>query len=134
MAFQRTWAYGIWQLLVEDDDRTCYAYLLCAGVVVSDTWISNRVRAATPEWTLPNARALMPFTNPVPFVDCVDYGIRELDREALNVDFGGANDAITVHIRAANEIVAVVCASTKPGWSALAMSDGPCARALSSRA
>lgn len=49
MGFVRRFAHGGWTVVVEDDDRVAYAYLLHEGRIVGDVWLYNRsVRCEAP--------------------------------------------------------------------------------------
>jgi hypothetical protein len=52
-------------VVIEEDEKTCYAYLLEGEEIVGNVWLYNRREASvTPEWELPNAKQYIPFSNP----------------------------------------------------------------------
>ncbi|WP_312524538.1 hypothetical protein [Sphingobacterium multivorum] len=53
-------------VLIEDDDKVCYAYLLNEERIVGDIWLYNSVPTPSePEW---HKRDNLPFLNPAAFV------------------------------------------------------------------
>ncbi|KKO89048.1 hypothetical protein AAW12_23070 [Sphingobacterium sp. Ag1] len=53
-------------VLIEDDDKVCYAYLLIESKIVGDIWLYNSVPTPSdPEW---HKKENLPFLNPVEFV------------------------------------------------------------------
>src|SRR5262245_34643201 len=120
-----------YSVVFEDDGKVAYAYLRDGTRIVSDVWIYNRGPAPeTPEWTLPDARSRLPFTNPVGFV-------REEPRPSVknpsDISARWVYDAETL---AAAEVLirgtrfALLKPGSKPGWSRLASRDGPNAKVL----
>jgi hypothetical protein len=62
MGFVRQFQRGDWQVIVEDDDRVAYAYLVRDGRIVTDVWLYNRMPAPQrPPWHEPGP--VMPFLN-----------------------------------------------------------------------
>lgn len=116
-------------LLIEDDGRVAYAYLLGKEKkIVADIWLYNRcVAPEAPEWSDPGN---LPFANPA---DYVDAGY-ELPLPSSGGDFfvewqdrGAARYA---RILLGGQLFAELVAGAKPGWSRLAKKNGPLAKPL----
>lgn len=131
MAFTVQFQQDRWEIIVEDDDRTAYAYLVEDGQIVSDVWLANRVVAGPPEWRLPNARDLMPFLNPDEFVLPGRLQRRASDPDLLRVDWRLMDAVPRAVLTDRDEILAVLAPGARPGWSVDARRDGPLARLLS---
>ncbi len=68
MSFLRRFEHGDWAVVVEDDDRVVYAYLLRHNQIVGDVWLYNRVHAPhRSPWG--QTDPMMPFLNPVEYVN-----------------------------------------------------------------
>jgi hypothetical protein len=120
-----------WSIVVEDDDRTCYAYLLRSGEVVGDVWLCNRVPPADPEWQRPDGKDQMPFLNPLPYVDGDAAGVYALDPDELTVDWTVADDDRAVAaLLERDRPFAVLSSADKPGRCRLAVRPGPLALPL----
>jgi hypothetical protein len=116
-------------VVVEDDGRVAYAYLLDAdGHIVGDVWLYNRCAAPSePEWS---DRERAPFVNPAAYV--IDSGEfsppPKLDDVAVEWAREGSAYKATVLIR--RQVAALLMDGAKPGWSSLAALDGPLAKAM----
>jgi hypothetical protein len=128
MAFAVEFGCGSWRVVVEDDDRACYAYLATAESLVSDVWLCNRVAPDVAEWTKPDARDLMPFLNPAPFVDLDGLGIRSIDPNELSVRWDACEPELAIAtILEGTTRYAVLDSREKPGRCVLAVASGPLA-------
>ena len=120
-----------YSVLFEDDGKVAYAYLRDGTRIVSDVWIYNRGDAPqTPEWTLPDARSHLPFTNPAGYVR--DEAPPQV-REASDISCRWAHDAeglASVEVLIHGTVYARLKPGSKPGWSRLASRDGPNAKVL----
>lgn len=120
-------------MIVEDDDRVIYGYLLCDDEIVADTWVCNRIEPADPEWKRSDAQDLMPFVNPAPFVDpSTAMGVASLDVSSLRASWAKDQDGM-VDLLADGRRIARLERSSRVGWSALCVKDGPVARRLDAR-
>ncbi len=115
-------------LLVDDDGRTCYAYLLDEnGEIVGDCWLYNHGSApVNNEWYDPKN---MPFANTDTFVNSELMMEHEPIKSSKEVRVEWGQNGVDVFIR--NQLFAHLRAGAKPGWSLLAAKDGPLARRLS---
>lgn len=116
-------------LVVEDDGRVAYAYLLNAeGQIRGDVWLYNRCPTPTePEWF---DREKAPFANPVPFASPdVDFSMPSSVRD-LSVQWEGDRGACVAKLFIHGRLTAVLMEGVKPGWSVMAEKDGPLAKVL----
>lgn len=127
MGFTKSFKQGEWTVVVEDDDRVAYAYLLHNGRIAADVWLYNRVPSPQqPPWRQP--RGEMPFLNSAHHVNDND-AVRSPAPDAVSVSWTDPTDPepqITVSLD--NQPIAWLAPGTKPGWSALAKRDGPLAK------
>jgi hypothetical protein len=60
MGFVRQFQRGDWEVIVEDDDRVAYAYLVREGRILADVWLYNRMpapwRLSTTDWPVGQLR------------------------------------------------------------------------------
>jgi len=119
---------GRWAVVVEDDDRVGYAYLLNADDQISgDVWLYNRCAAPQqPEWP---DRDKAPFANPASFVG---EGLPlPSSADDMSVEWDAQASICTARIFIQRKLAGVVMDGAKPGWAALARKDGPLAKVLS---
>lgn len=118
---------GTHSVVLEDDGRVAYGYLLEAGVIVSDVWLYNRgVAPDTPEWT--SADAEMPFANSRQYAAQEPFThVRDISE--CWVEWGcydGEHIAALVRIR--DRVHALLAEGEKPGYCRLAHRSGPLAK------
>ena len=111
-------------VVVEEDERVCYAYFLDGGRITGDVWLNNvNETPATPEWTDPE-RA--PFRNPAAYVH--DGAARPpADQAAIEVRWRPDGAA---EIRLDGRVLGAVASGERPGRAALAARSGPAAGVL----
>lgn len=116
-------------LVIDDDGRVAYAYLIGAGgEICSDVWLYNRCDApAAPEWTSPEK---MPFANPINFVKNEFALLLPTNPDQFSVEWviRGGKSFARIFLR--GELVAELTDGARPGWSSLAKKNGPLARIL----
>jgi hypothetical protein len=116
-----------WSVVVEDDGRVAYAYLLRDGKITTDVWLYNR--APAPEGFDPAERGTPP-RNPAEY--CVVPPPEPIhDEREVEVAWDapkGQVESVTILIRGAP--AARLAPKVLPGWSAGAARDGPAARVL----
>ena len=119
-------ADGEYAAVFEDDGRVAYAYLCKGRDIVGDVWLYNHGTAPVePEWEDPSR---MPFANPREFTN---HGLFEPVKDASEVGFEwseGDPPALLIFIR--GDLFAKLIPGSKPGWSKLAIKDGPLALVL----
>ncbi|MEQ1572432.1 MAG: hypothetical protein ABMA25_26900 [Ilumatobacteraceae bacterium] len=114
---------GRWSIVVEDDDRVAYAYLLDGQRIVGDVWLYNVDLA--PEDTDWKRQARRPFLQPRPF--CLEVPFARLGEDS-DVRARWTGDAVVVEIDGV--VWARLASGSKPGWSRLAARAGPLAKPL----
>lgn len=111
-------------VVLDDDGRVAYAYLLENENVVGDVWLYNVVDSPeSPEWPDPSNA---PFLNPKDFCK-TNEKLSRLDDESA-VTCGWFEGGVDVSIE--GRWVARLVRGAKPGWSLLAAKRGPLALPL----
>ena len=109
----------------EDDGRVAYAYLLEGNGIVADVWLYNHGEPPDePEWEDPTR---MPFANPKGFANPNPF---KPVADALEVSFKWIAGKPIVNILIRGVPFAKLTPGSKPGWSKLALRDGPLALTL----
>ncbi|WP_341487097.1 hypothetical protein [Pararhizobium sp. A13] len=116
-------------VIIEDDGHKAYAYLMdAAKVIVSDVWLYNRGPAPkTTDWGDPSK---LPFSNPAEYVSDIIF---EPISSACEVSIHWkqrANPPIEAHLSVRGQLFAILRQGIAPGWSRLAVKDGPLAKVL----
>ena len=110
-------------VVIEDDNKVCYAYLLEGDQITSDVWIYNHIE--TPESVDWKNREDLPFANPKMFVK---NNIPPFDESTLiDVQWGRDGGNVYVKVYASNVLLAKLENDAFPGWSILVEKDGPLA-------
>ena len=110
-------------VVLEDDGRVAYAYLLDGGDIISDVWLYNVNEA--PDSVNWSDKSTMPFLNPKQFCD-VDH-FPKLSKQS-NVMCNWMQDGVIIKID--NLVMAVLERDHRPGWSRLARLSNPLAQPL----
>lgn len=116
---------------IDDNGRVAYAYLLDEnGTIVSDVWLYNSAETPQmPEW---QDKRLMPFANPIDYVD-VEWSAKTplIENEAdVQVTWEVEGGMLSAYVHLFGELFAVLQSGAKPGWSRLAAKSGPLAKVL----
>jgi hypothetical protein len=112
-------------VVLDDDGRVAYAYLLKDEEVVGDVWLYNVDEAPeTPPWKDPSQ---MPFLNPKSYCRLESVPRLQADSE---VHCRWYKQGVEVSIDGI--IVARLEEGAKPGWSRMAARPGPLAKPLES--
>jgi len=115
-----------YSLLIEDDGRVAYAYLLEYGDVIGDVWLYNQASApADSNWFDQQT----PYLNPAEYLT-KDAAIKHINNEnEIRCEWLASADdgSIEVGIYIRDKFIAQVSSGSKPGWSILVMKDGPLA-------
>ena len=110
-------------LIVEDDGRVAYAYLLKNERIVSDVWLYNVAPAPDiPPW---HNMQQTPFLNPVGY--CKPGTMPRLTKQSV-IQCKWRSDAVEVVVDGIPW--AHLESGAKPAWSLWAMREGPLARPL----
>ncbi|GAB3938266.1 hypothetical protein [Mucilaginibacter myungsuensis] len=115
-----------YSVLIEDDGRVAYAYLLEFGDVIGDVWLYNQDEAPTDSnWAMQSS----PYLNPREFLaDGSD--IKPIkDEKELRCEWtlSASDSSVEVGIYIRDKFVASIESGSKPGWSVLVVKDGPLA-------
>jgi hypothetical protein len=119
-------AGGSRAVVLEDDGRVAYAYLLEKNEIVGDVWLYNV--ADSPEAVDWSDRSAMPFANPKRY--CATERLPRLT-EASNVRCSWSDRGVDIAVEGID--FARVEHGSKPGWSRLAAVPGPLANPLRPR-
>jgi hypothetical protein len=117
-------------IVIEDDGRVAYAYMLDSEAgIVADIWLYNRWAAPEePEW---DHRPTTPILNPKEYVRTdLEFELPDSGAE-FTVDWqlqGPSDPKAIIYLR--NEKWAMLTPGSKPGCCCLASKDGPLARIL----
>jgi hypothetical protein len=116
-----------YSVLIEDDGRVAYAYLLEYGDVVGDVWLYNQEAAPDDSnW----ANQSSPYLNPAEYL-LSGAGIKPIKSESeIRCEWAESlNDGtIEVGIWLHDRFIAQIEMGSKPGWSVLVAKDGPLAQ------
>lgn len=115
-------------VVIEDDGRVAYGYLLHNGEIIGDVWLYNCIEPKSPpDW---NDFARMPFQNGRDFVNPLSQ-IRFQDQAAIAVQWVTDSEAGPhASILYQKELVAEIYPHSKPGRCRAAAKDGPLAKTL----
>lgn len=114
---------GTRALVLEDDGRVAYAYLLDEDKIVGDVWLYNV--EVTPEEVDWKDKSQMPFLNPRRF--CKEATVPRLAAQvSVRCDWFERGVAVKVE----GMLLARLEHGSKPGWSKLASRSGPLAKPL----
>lgn len=112
-------------MVLEDDHRVAYAYLLDGERIVADVWLYNV--SPSPESEEWSDRSRLPFLNPKPF--CLAG--ETLPRLSIDSEVTCLREGKYVDVKLGDEHVARFKSGVRPGWSKLAAKAGPLALPLS---
>jgi hypothetical protein len=115
-------------VIVEDDGKVAYAYLIEGQRIVSDVWLYNCGAAPTePEW---RDRSKAPFANASAYV--AKLAVKPIaDGTDVSVNWVRQEDNLDrAELYLRDELFAVLAPNVKPGWCRNALKDGPLAKVL----
>jgi len=112
-------------VLIEDDDKVCYAYLLNEERIVGDIWLYNSV--PTPRESEWHKRENLPFLNPAEFVKENLEAFDAISPVEVTWDLG---EETVANIFLASRLIAKLTVGSFPGWSSLVTKDGPLAQKM----
>ena len=114
-------------IVFDDDGKVAYAYLLENGKIIGDVWLYNRGDTPDePEWT---DRTKMPFANPREFVSDSSVEPAE-DENDIDVEWKHEHGQTEGSVFLRGMLLGKLRPGANPGWSALAIKDGPLAKVL----
>jgi len=115
-----------YSLIIEDDGRVCYAYLLQRDDIIGDVWLYNQ--EDTPLIVNWQKTEEMPFLNPKEFVKTNLSPIQNEDE--INLNWFLSEDKMllqAVEIQINQKPTAKISEGALPGWSKNVNKDGPLA-------
>ena len=119
---------GDCDIWIEDDDRVGYAYVMDAeGNIRGDVWLYNRGPAPQDFERIDITSAPR---NPASYVDSAARFTPPNSMDEFSVDWMEQGGTLFARVFIRDKLAAILASGTKPGWSALAKTDGPVANAL----
>lgn len=116
-----------YSVVIEDNGRVAYAYLMEGEDCIGDVWLYNCLEAPTDtNWDDQE----LPYLNPVEYIDKKLKLSPIKDKSEIRCDWSESpNDAsIEVSIIVRDSFIAQMTSGSKPGWSVLVIKDGPLAQ------
>ena len=113
-------------LVLEDNGRVCYCYLLENGEIRSDLWLYNRDK--TPDQIPWKSGESPPYLNPIEYAkknQLIPSGINQ-----ISIDWIRNKSDVTAHIYIGDILIGVISSDTKPGFAKFAAKNGPLANVL----
>ena len=121
---------GLHSVVIEDNGRVAYAYLIRDRRVISDLWLYNQ--ADTPEEPEWRDRTKMPFLNSRAYVNDANMARPlEIPQDVVvewDIDTDGFLRQMRVFLR--GKLYGILAPTAKPGWCIAAQKDGPLAKCL----
>ncbi len=115
-------------LVVQDDGKVAYAYLLLRDEIIGEVWLYNQHPSPhKPNW---EDKARMPFLNPRAYVRPVRFDPLRSANDIEVIWHEKGNDLHHAEVRLRGEQFALLWPGSKPGCSLLAAKDGPVANVL----
>lgn len=114
-------------IIIEDDGRVAYAYLLKDKELIGDVWLYNQAPSPKKvDWQ----KGKMPFLNPEEFI-ISDYKLKPIMNESeVRIDWIFNLNKIRAYIHIHNECIALLEEGAKPGWSRIVVKNGPLAKIM----
>jgi hypothetical protein len=115
-----------YSVLIEDDSRVAYAYLMEGEDTVGEVWLYNQQPAPTnSNWH----EQQPPYLNTEEYIDKSVRVFPLTDKSQLYVEWTESpdNGAVEVAIYIREKFIAQISSGSKPGWSTLVIKDGPLA-------
>ena len=116
------------KLVLDDDGKAAYAYLVKGNRVIGDVWLYNVAPTPSdPEW--PNVHKT-PYANPFPYSSSEAFSSLQYAAEIRLVWRANSTHLEQVDIWLRDQLHAVIRPCSKPGWCRLAVKAGPLAKPL----
>ncbi len=114
-----------YSIIIEDDGRVAYAYLLKDEDIIADVWLYNHELApAVANWE----ESDVPFINATIFIKAEAYANPIQNENELDFKWALANEIIVVSIYINGILIACLKPGDFPGFSTMVVKDGPLAK------
>ena len=115
-------------VIIEDDDKVCYAYLVVDESISSDVWLYNVCDAPSePEWI---EGGEMPFANSVAYISSERMNPITTPSDVALDWISKTDSCLEVRVKVRGVVHALLRSGAKPGWCRLAVKSSPIARPL----
>ena len=116
-------------VVFEDDGRVAYAYLCNSSqAIIADVWLYKRCQTPVePEW---EDRTKLPFVNPVEFANSAGPILPVDSTNDVSVRWEQLQAGSKAFIYIRDIFAGLLIDGAKPGWSVMAVKDGPLALVL----
>lgn len=115
-------------VVIEDDGKVAYAYLLKEKEIIGDVWLYNQQE--TPEVTSWKNKEDLPFINPKEFIGNCKMVKPVQSPKEITITWKYESDLKEAKIYINNELVAILIPEMCPSFSTRVCKDGPLARKL----
>ena len=118
-----------YSIVIEDDGKVAYAYLLKNKAIISDLWLYNQAETpGDPEW---KGRGTPPFLNPAKFVlfELMATPLMNDSKMDVRWELNNSGEVTGVTILLNGSPYGVLRPGAKPAWN-IAAKDGPLAKNL----
>ena len=116
-----------YSVIIEDNGRVAYAYLMEGEDCIGDVWLYNQQEAPTDSnWD----KQELPYLNPAEYLnqDARISPIKDKSEVYLEWAESSSDGTIEVSIYLKEKFIAQIITGSKPGWSTLVIKDGPLAQ------
>ncbi len=116
-----------YSLIIEDDGRVAYAYLMEYGDIIGDVWLYNHQEAMKQaDWN----NQQMPWLNPTEYLKNEASIAPITNKNEVRCEWNESltDGLIEVSITLRGKFIAHILSGSKPGWSTLVIKDGPLAQ------
>lgn len=115
-------------LVLEDDGKVAYAYLLKNKKIIADVWLYNQGDPKKEDYSNPQN---LPFLNPSRFInDTPLSSLNNAMEEDINVSWELRKNGLTVKVEIFKTLTIVLKEGVEVGWSNMVNKDGPFAKKL----
>ena len=120
---------GSYSVIIEDDGRVCYAYLIEKGNISSDVWLYNCIKSNNAmTWRNQNE---MPFLNLDEFINKINNISPLTDKDTIDIVWYFVKNKLShADLIINGKLVGRLELGIKPGYSVTALRDGPLAKRL----
>jgi hypothetical protein len=122
------------KVIVEDNGRVAYAYLMQGETILTAAWLYNRCATPdAPEWKNADMdKKLMPFANSKEFAIDEETPVFKANDVSCAWEWEG-DTLYSIEVLLRDKLYARLKPGTTPGWSRLAKKDSPVAKVLAEK-